>query len=221
VIYLHVLTILKVRLGLDHPPRDCEIEIAYSRIAKFFSEAINLAREGSNPVAAVDLSESRRTLGQLTEQITEIMRLHQSLTSLLSDLPPANSLSRTLSLEENEDRHISQTISDLNVELATMDREIEFLKINNKRLDDRLALLKATRKPVPATPNESRSQQMSELDNLYIEYSKVWRNICFVEYHLKKLDDSAMAPVHSVTCCNDEVNLDDDDDIVLFRDISC
>jgi chromosome segregation ATPase len=121
--------------------------------------------------------------------------------------------------EEAEQMRISETISEIRVEISSKDREIEFLKTENNRLNERLNMLKHSIKPGTPVNQESRSKQMYELDELFIEYSKVWRNICFVEHHLKRLDEAVFAPAMVIGPSSPTMEDISETDEIIIRDL--
>lgn len=93
------------------------------------------------------------------------------------------SLEHLIDLAMSSQRTLSKSISDLEAEVNCLERAVSIRRKELHDVHSRLLQLQARDEPVSKTTPLSEDDQ-KKLNNLFCEYSKVWRNVCFVEHHL-------------------------------------
>ena len=143
------------------------------------------AQGGTIDIQPVDFSDLDARMDRITELISS------GADSIPSNaLMGVDELAHLISCEEEDQVKLSSCIQDISTEITSLNREIEFRSIQIIQLREKIDSVKSI--PATACSVPMESEYMNQLDHLYVEYSKVWRNIAFVEHHLKVLDDKIL-----------------------------
>ena len=163
------------------PPQPVDWETFVTRIARYLSEAKEVA---TNYKANHSIFIPK--FGPIPNE-SELEDLKATSARLESSLHRIESFPHTPNFDSEADKNNLKLLSELQAEVTQMQRTIATRQGELKDIRSRLYEIRDRVPPEGgAKPNQDPLQRQ-RLNELFQEYSTIWRNICFVEHHLHRI----------------------------------